>query len=194
VYHCYFETLLDSLIGNAYHTRTHRPDKLLALSASQLAAISALWVVGADALNVKGISSDSFAQAVQDYRSILRFTNFPPHLKHLFFNVFLPKSLPWAMTIPAKLPRKRRGLDFLNKQHASWPDPTSGLSRNEAFFDLWADAADDYHAFLPLLAAAKAGAPDTEEAFRVFVKGINHDGSPIGAVKNYRDILWPELR
>ena len=194
VAHIGFETVLDCLIGHRYNTFTFRPQKMLKIDEVQLKAISKMWAYAiGKTLKLEGFDDDSYYHAVKDYQRVLRITNTPHFFSKILVRFMGKISEPYAMHIPARVPKKYRDIDFLNEKREPWPHPAWGDESTKSFMDLWQDAKDLYEEVLLLLADAKRGV-DIEEKLRAFIANIDHDGDHPGDIKKHFKICWPELR
>lgn len=188
--HMYFETILDYLLGHEKGTFT-RPDVYLEMPKEDAEKIGAMWdEMNKMTLSKEHFDSKSFVYSLKDYKTALH-SAFSKHgkKKALFKKIFGSESHAWAMSYPQNLD-DLKNIDFLNKSHAEWFDPVSGVSHKESFYDLMAKSAEDYVKVHALLLKAKNGVP-VEGELKAFVNNVDHDGVPVGEKKSHQTFVWP---
>lgn len=193
VLHTYFETMIDSLIGEKEGIYSTRPQKYLSLSNQDLLKISLLWFqTNQETVHDSSIKERSFYDSLHDYRSVLRLTNTPHYFSKTFIRLLSGKdSLPSAMNIPKHIPSKFKTIDFLNVSHSSWPDMVNGKKRTESFDDLMNLAKKDFVYVHSLIQKAKDGENVLNE-LNLFVNSICHDGCNPSLNKRFADSRWPK--
>lgn len=192
VLHCYYETMLDSLISHKEGTYSTRPQKYLKINKKQLDAISLLWGKTNEAtLKDPSIHKDSFALSLLDYRSVMRMTNTPHLCSKVFMRLLMGKnSQPASMNIPYSIPKKLKNVDFLNESHSTWLDMMSGEEHKESFYELMDKAKSDFLAILPIVERAKKG-EDVLKELHEFVGVMCHDGCDPTREKRFSSPRWP---
>ncbi len=192
VLHTYFETMIDSLISTLKGIYTVRPQKYLSISRKELRKISLLWYkTNLETLNDPSIHENTFYLSLKDYRSVLRLTNTPHYFSKAFITLISGKdSLPSAMNIPNHIPSKLSSVDFLNKNHSSWPDMVNGKKHTESFFELEDLAKRDFIEVHRLIERAKSG-EDVLKELSLFVGSICHDGCNPSLQKRFAKPRWP---
>lgn len=194
ILHCYFETMIDSLISHEAGTYSTRPQKYLAIRKDELEAISLLWNKTNDAtLKDPSIHENTFACSLMDYRSVLRMTNTPHLCSKILIRLLMGKeSQPAVMNIPYSVPKKFADVDFLNEKHDVWLDMISGEEHNESFAELMNKAKSDFLAILPIIERAKKGDNVLNELHE-FVGTLCHDGCDPSLTKRFPSSRWPSV-
>jgi|LAHS01.1.fsa_nt_gb hypothetical protein len=188
--HMCLEVTIDFLLAHERGT-FQRIDKVLALSSSDLKAISRMWwQVNQTVQKVPHIHPLSFYYAVKDYRFAEKHAEDRSGKKKAFLEkVFGKESYAGGMIFPQNL-EAFKGIDFLNRKHAEWRMP-DGTKRTESFDDLLEGAKTRYRKFHALLLQAKAG-QDVTKALEELSAGLNHEGIIPNSPKLYWKLIWPK--
>ncbi len=190
--HMYFETIIDVLISKKDGVGIS-PDRCLELDDSEAAGISLLWQRAEEEAKVTAsLPGDCFSGGLRDYRTLERLILSRSGIKRGLLKLFFGRvSEPYAMCYPRSL-SGLGNIDFLNEAREAWLDPVTGVEHRESFEELMEKAKADFFA----LRAIKDEALEGEDLADVTAKmarltgGINHDGSPLDAVKTHFGLVW----
>lgn len=188
--HTLLEVLIDEAIATGDDTYTPYAYRYIDLEAKEAYEISArLYEATAAYLGerkIPGLGPSSLAEALDDYRAVLKITNKPRWFSKFFVDLAMGReSQVAALHYPSKAARddleielSKNDYDILNEEHFPWPDPYSGKERSESFLDLYEKAAGEAEVLFDLFARfLKGEAPDLAS----FTAGLTHDGGTVGA-------------
>lgn len=192
--HTKLESYIDILLGKENGTFSYHPENCLKLPLEQLKAISAMWAyANGFFLKKEHFDERSFFLSVRDYQSVLHFVNTPHKMKRWLLEKLLGvNSVPYNLNYPEHFPQAYAQLDFLNENHASWPNPGNGVLSQHSFREEMDQAQDDYDIVVGLLDEAKAGRNVLAELTH-FVNNRSHNGIPIGTRLTYCQPIWPDI-
>ena len=202
--HTLLEVLIDEAVGTSDGTYTPFAYRYIDLGKEEAEEISALTYRGTSLYlgerKIPGLGPTSLAEALDDYRSVLRLTNKPRWFSKLFVTLLMGReSQVAALHYPSNAAREdleielsKNDVDLLNEEHFPWPDPFSGRLRNESFLDLYEKAAADTETLFRLFDALLSG----EEAdLSSFTMGLTHDGGRVGEeMTHFASIFRPLKR
>lgn len=139
------------------------------------------------------LTSSHFAECLADMRSVLKFL-FRQHglrrwlVKHLMGE----RSMSFSMAHPVHIPKNER-YDYLNLEHRSWVDPTTGNTHTSSVVDLFQQALDELKTPTAFLKTVYEGGIVTKEEYLAFFRTINYDGQHPTAVRRYFHSIYPSF-
>ncbi|MDD5884730.1 MAG: zinc dependent phospholipase C family protein [Erysipelotrichaceae bacterium] len=170
--HAKLEMAIDEIVAEENGHFSFVPEYALALPNDQLQELSRLFELANQQVRLGKMTADSYAWGVRCYRRVERFLNSPHGLKRGLFRLFGKNFILYAMSYPSSLQKTYGEVDWLNRQHRPWLDPSSGEERYESWDDLEREAFQDYQEISRALENEK----DVFTSLENWCEGKNHNG------------------
>jgi len=180
--HAWFETLLDLafLEERGVHLRDIRPWCMMSVSAIDLISMSSF--IGS--LFADSLDENSYRESCLDMSAVYRMLHDPGGWKRkLAEKTGKAETLIGAFIAPQRLSVGQKD-SILGLDGESWPDPVSGLERNESFRQLYEKGLEGLDP-LNEMWIDLTNAKEEAEALDEWIDSFNHDGKEPEAQRRY---------